>query len=141
MAANTHTTHHLYDDHVRTEISRGRAETFAAVARGIMFILLGFAAMAFSTPTKAEQLGYVLNQAGGRIYLTDSPATTKDCENTLIAYATSSSGGMMFGCWILDGDIVMVRWTDGDVSAFQVSDFLMPDHKLEATTTGTDYLL
>ena len=124
--------------HMRSEISRSRAETFAAVARGIMFLFLGIAALIFSAPASAEQIGYIPNQAGGRIYLTDAPSTSPACADTLIAYATTAGGALTFGCWILDGDLVIVRWPDGDVSAFPVSDFLLPDHKA-ASPTGLRY--
>lgn len=135
-------TPRLYDDHMSAEISRSRAETFAAVARGIMFLFLGIAALFLSTPASAEQLGYVPNNAGGRIYLTDTVSTADGCHETLMAYSTSPAGDMLFGCWLIDGDIIMVQWSTGKVSAYPVADFLMPDHK-QATSTpaGADMQL
>ena len=61
------------------------------------------------------------NQGGGNISLTDIKCTT--IKDTFIAYANSSSGRSILGCWASDEDYVLVRWSDGDIRQYLIESF------------------
>lgn len=88
-----------------------------------MYLMLGVAAMVYSSSARAEQIAFLENEAGGRIYITDVESKDGACPGAYVAYATSPSGAMLFGCWLIDGETILVRWPDGEVSGYETRQF------------------
>lgn len=58
------------------------------------------------------------NQLGGTINLTDENCTG---DQGLLVYSRSPEGRVgVVGCWIYDGDFIMVKWNDGNVYSYPV---------------------
>lgn len=73
-----------------------------------------------AAPVHAANLGYLQNKAGGRIVLTD-----EKCQDnkSLIVYGTTDEGQTLWGCWTYVEPDVFVRWENGKVYAYPVSEF------------------
>lgn len=80
-------------------------------------------AMFVTVPAHAAQVAFLENAAGGKIYLPDIESTADHCANAYVAYSTSPDGKMVFGCWMADGEVILVRWSDGAVSGYAFSQF------------------
>lgn len=97
--------------------------TIRDLAKSIMFILLGIAALTYSARANANNLATIPNAAGGEIILTD--LTSSNCDSgTHIALSRSGDGTLISGCWVLSAPYVWVLWTDsGTVKVFKADDF------------------
>lgn len=64
--------------------------------------------MLVSNMVVADTVGWMANNGGGKIVLTD-----KDCQSDsrqFMAYASSASIGTQFGCWFSDDAMVHITW-------------------------------
>lgn len=90
-------------------------------AQSILFVLLGIAALIYSTTARARDLASMPNQAGGEIVLTDIPANTGSSH---VVYSRAPNGDTIFGRWTAGKRYVVVVWDDtGTVKLFDYSDF------------------
>ena len=71
--------------------------------------LLVILMLGLSTQVMADTVGWMHNNGGGKIVLTD-----KDCQEDsrqFMAYATSNSVSTQFGCWFSDDVMVHITWS------------------------------
>ena len=64
--------------------------------------------LCLSAHASADTVGWMANNGGGKIVLTD-----KDCQadsRQFMAYASSASIGTQFGCWFSDDAMVHITW-------------------------------
>ena len=70
--------------------------------------LLVILMLSLSTQVMADTVGWMNNNSGGKIVLTD-----RDCQEDsrqFMAYATSNSVSTQFGCWFSDDVMVHITW-------------------------------
>lgn len=85
-------------------------------------LMMGLALLFFAMPVHADNLMSAPNGGGGEIVLTDSH-TDKCTPSQKIAFLTTEEGFVVFGCWLLQGTYVFVRWEDGEVFAYPLKAF------------------
>ena len=61
------------------------------------------------------------NRAGGKIVLTDRECATEPALREMFAYA--DEGSVRSGCWAFLDNMVRVRWSNGQQSAFDAANF------------------
>lgn len=110
-------------EHGKAALDAHRFRMALFAAKAIMYACIGIAALIYSTSAHAAQVAFLENAAGGKIYLTDVQSTADHCDNAYVAYSTSPEGKMMFDCWMADGEVILVRWSDGAVSGYAFSQF------------------
>lgn len=77
----------------------------------------------FAMPATAANLMSAPNRGGGEIVLTDSH-TDKCTPSQRIAFLTTNEGYVVFGCYLLQGTYIFVRWSDdGQVMAYPLQAF------------------
>ena len=64
--------------------------------------------MLVSNMVVADTVGWMENNGGGKIVLTDN--TCKSDARQFMAYASSSSISTQFGCWFSDDTMVHITW-------------------------------
>lgn len=65
--------------------------------------------LCLSAHASADTVGWMNNNSGGKIVLTD-----KDCEGDsrqFMAYASSQTVNTQFGCWFSDDTMVHITWS------------------------------
>lgn len=70
--------------------------------------LLVILMLGLSTQIMADTVGWMANNGGGKIVITD-----KDCQSDsrqFMAYATSNTVSTQFGCWFSDDVMVHITW-------------------------------
>jgi hypothetical protein len=68
-------------------------------------------------------IGYIRNQAGGEITLSTESLSCKEGERA--AFIRSQGGKVsLFGCWRLIQDQIWIRWSDGDVYAYDLGNLI-----------------
>lgn len=55
------------------------------------------------------------NTAGGMMVLLDEKCNDRA---GYIAYTQASGAATIFGCWLFDGKMIHIRWSDGDVRSY-----------------------
>jgi hypothetical protein len=92
-------------------------------AQSILFVLLGIAALIYSTAASARDLASMPNGVGGEIVLTDIPANTG---NSHVVYSRAPNGDTIFGRWTPGERYIVVVWDDtGTVKLFDYTEFKM----------------
>lgn len=94
------------------ELTQMAVYNFMLICKGLMFVALGVAALAYSGKARADVIATQVNQAGGVIILTDERASL--CEPGELLALTTGAGGTntVGGCWVLTSGLVMIRWLD-----------------------------
>lgn len=72
-------------------------------------------ALLFAVAAQAAVFATAKNNAGGMLVLLDEKCTNKP---GYIAYTQASGMPTMFGCWLWDGKMVHIRWSDGEVRSY-----------------------
>lgn len=75
----------------------------------------------FLAPAHAAELAYLPNQAGGQIVLTDVKPDA--CSGRAIAFARTSDGNTLYGCWTPGERFITIEWSDGDFRTYPIADF------------------
>lgn len=95
--------------------------------RILIALAVCLALLIFAPRSRAADVAYINNQGGTRIVFTDTPC--KDGKS-LIAHSADRGGKVLFGCWFIAGDDLMVVWDDGDVYRYPIAN-LTPGPALE----------
>ncbi len=82
---------------------------FVAIAALLLF-LIGLT----SLTANAEEIGYLINEGGGRIVISNDQCVKggKFFNGLHRAYAYTSEGFTMEGCWYLEDKTIVVGWPD-----------------------------
>lgn len=83
-------------------------------------LLLGLVLV--STSAFCEPIASLTNQAGGKIVLTNEKC---DIAGYKLAYATHPDISTQFGCWTADSVTIHIRWSDGEMRAYDYSNWVM----------------
>jgi len=99
--------------------------TFKLACQGLMFLMLGLAALSYSNKAKAEEFAFVSNEAGGEIVLTDQRGNCS--KDWLVVLSRTGGGSLLSGCWSVSkgGKYIVVNWSDGDTSMYLLTDFTL----------------
>lgn len=86
---------------------------------------IAIAALMVSTTVDAARRAVLNNDAGGKIVLTFNEVAS--CPKGLMAYTTSPNLPTLRGCWVSDGVMVHIEWSDepGEVRSYDINDFEM----------------
>ena len=99
-----------------------------------MRIPLFLAALAACMPVHADEL-VARNKAGGSIVLSDK--TSKACDaGENIAFATSPTGNVEFGCWTLLENRVWIKYQDGTLRVHDANTFTLKRSAPTERSTG-----
>ena len=88
-----------------------------------MKLFVGLVLMSMTAYVHAQLVARAANADGKFIELHDEP-----CEVSFsmpLAITTNYNGRRIRGCWRVDGDVVTVRWNDGDVIQYPYDAFDM----------------
>jgi hypothetical protein len=81
-------------------------------------------ALLLSAPAVAKDLAYITNEAGGKIVINTTSCHNKSQQGMMIVYGTARGGRTITGCWMLNGDNVIVLWDSGGLYTYPVEDFM-----------------
>lgn len=71
----------------------------------------------------AQEVGRYYNKTGGAIIMDEAK-----CDNGMrIAYATSASGAVEYGCWLFHDNMIHVRWENGTRNAYDLDGFILSE--------------
>lgn len=91
--------------------------------------ILSFLAAVACTAALAEPIGYIRNEAGGKIVFTNDTCydsrAKKDFPGLFNVYGYSSSGGSIRGCFVYEKKAALLRvvWEDRSESVFDIDLF------------------